>query len=118
MASWEGLGLFGGLAGIDKVLDDAALNQSDALAGDPFPIKRHAKLIGMVDIVGYGDVLAEERLAYPAGEARALVRDRRCGEIVEQEADKIEDCRRFQDHGVAPRFEFDRILRPRRLFTG
>src|SRR6516162_8997043 len=112
------LGLLGGPAGIHKVFDGALIDQENALGGHAFTVERRTQLLGMVDVVGDGDVFAEQRLADTAGKTGAFVGDRSGREIVEQEADEVQYRRGFEDHGVAAGLQFDGVLGAGGFFAG
>ena len=72
----------------------------------------------MIDVVGDGDVLAEDLFAEAAGKAGALVGDRGGGKIVKEKTDEIEDGGGLQDDGVAAGGEFDGVLGASGFFAG
>src|SRR4029077_15123169 len=77
---------FGSGTRIDKILGDAAVDKLDSLTRDSFAMERRILLQGVINVVGDGEVLAEELLAHTIVEAGALVFESGGGEIVEEKA--------------------------------
>src|SRR5579863_8998082 len=100
MPSRLGPRYFGCPARVNQVPQHALLDQRNTLPGYPLAVKRRSQLTGMVRIVGDADVLPDDALPDPLGEARTLVLNRRRGKIVKEEPDQVEHFRRLQNHGV------------------
>ena len=105
-------------AGIDEIFGDAAVDEQDALAGKAFAVEWSALLQRVIDVVGDGDVLPEERSAHAVVEAGALVFEGGGGEIVEEEADEIENGGGLEDDGVAAGWEFAGVDGEMRFLAG
>ena len=102
-------GSFGSGAGVDEILGDAAIDEMDTLAGDPFAVERGALLQRMINVIGDGDVLTEELFAHAVVEAGALVFEGGGGEIVKKEADEIENGSGLENDGVTAGGEFSGV---------
>ena len=83
-----------------------------------FTIEGRAELEGVVDVIGDGDVFAEEGFAHAVVEAGTLVLEGGGGKIVEEEADEIEYRGGFENDGVAAGRELARVDRQVRFFAG
>ena len=111
VAGGLGFHFFRGGARIDEIFRHAAIHEQHFLPWDAFAVVGRAGLQRMIDVVPDGNIFAEDFLAHAAGEAGALVEHGRAREIVEEEADKIEDGRRFEDRGVAAGRKLTRLAR-------
>src|SRR4030095_2328121 len=96
---------------VDQISRNASIDQAYALTGYSFPIKRRPELQGMINVVDNGDVFAKELLAHPFGQARTLILECGCGEIVEEKTDKIENRCGLEDDSIFSGRELLRILR-------
>src|SRR4029077_9450581 len=64
---------FGGGAGVHEIFRDAAIDEKDFLFGETFAIVGRAQLMGMIDVVPEGDVIAKNFFAHAVVEAGAFV---------------------------------------------
>src|SRR6266481_6394287 len=87
-------------------------------AREAFAIEMGALLQRVINVVGNGDVLAEELFAHALVQAGTLVCKGGSGEIVKKKTDEIEHGGRFEDYGVTAGGKFAGIDGEMRLFAG
>ncbi len=85
---------------VDQISRHAAFDQADPLPRHSFPVKRRAKLAGVINVIPNRNVFAEKRLAHPVVQAGTLVFQGSRGKIVKKESHQIEHRSRFEDHRV------------------